>query len=174
MTPLQKQLLPNVGEILARDPEITEGFCTAGAETITKCRDNVPISLRTILLPVDSQTASSFFGGNLNGGLANGGLVQRRQSGQRPFWGQLFVQFYFNGRCTCEKKLALSLKRHLFPHGDRVKMLARGVLDLLFDAAPHLEYVFQLLKLGTKAAFAKAAFDTLRRSPSTLTQHPLL
>ena len=39
----------------------------------------------------------------------------------------------------------------------------QGFLDLFFDAAPHLEYFFQCLELSTKAAFAKAAFDTLRR-----------
>ena len=36
------------------------------------------------------------------------------------------------------------------------------LLDLLFDAAPHLEDFFQFFELSTKAAFAKAAFDTLR------------
>ena len=41
-------------------------------------------------------------------------------------------------------------------------MLAQGLLDLLFDAAPHLEYFFPIFELSTKAAFAKAAFDTLR------------
>ena len=40
-------------------------------------------------------------------------------------------------------------------------MLAKGFLDLFFDAAPHLEYFFQFFELSTKAAFAKAAFDTL-------------
>ena len=34
---------------------------------------------------------------------------------------------YFNGGCTCEKKIAPSLKRHLFSHGDRVKMLAQSL-----------------------------------------------
>ena len=43
-------------------------------------------------------------------------------------------------------------------------MLAQGFLDLFFDAAPHLEYFFQFFDLSTKAAFAKAAFDTLRAS----------
>ena len=61
-----------------------------------------------------------------------------------------------------KNKNSLSLKRHLFPHGDRVKMLAQGFLDLFFDAAPHLEYFIQFFELSTKAAFAKAAFDTLR------------
>ena len=41
-------------------------------------------------------------------------------------------------------------------------MLAQGFLDLFFDAAPLLEYFFQFFELSTKAAFAKAAFDTLR------------
>ena len=36
-------------------------------------------------------------------------------------------------------------------------MLAQGFLDLFCDAAPHLEYSFQLFELCTKAAFAKAA-----------------
>ena len=40
-------------------------------------------------------------------------------------------------------------------------MLAQGFLDLFFDAAHHLEYIFLFLRLSTKAAFAKAAFDTL-------------
>ena len=44
-------------------------------------------------------------------------------------------------------------------------MLAQGCLDLFFDAAPHLGYFFQFFELSTKAAFAKAAFDTLRSSP---------
>ena len=39
-------------------------------------------------------------------------------------------------------------------------MLAPGFLDLFFDAAPYLEYVFQFFELSTKAAFAKVAFDT--------------
>ena len=42
-------------------------------------------------------------------------------------------------------------------------MLAQGFVDLFFDAAPHLEYIFQFFELNTKAAFAKAAFDTLRK-----------
>ena len=42
-------------------------------------------------------------------------------------------------------------------------MLAQGFLDLFFDAAPHLEYFFQFVELSTKAAFAKAAFDTLQK-----------
>ena len=40
------------------------------------------------------------------------------------------------------KRNSLSLKRHLFPRGDKLKMLAQGFLDLLVDAAPHLEYFF--------------------------------
>ena len=62
--------------------------------------------------------------------------------------------------CTCEKKSAPPLKRHLFPHGDRVKILAQGFLDLFVDAAPHLEYFSNFP--STKVAFAEAAFDTLQ------------
>ena len=40
-------------------------------------------------------------------------------------------------------------------------MHTQDFLELLFDAAPHLEYFFQFFELSTKAAFAKAAFDTL-------------
>ena len=61
------------------------------------------------------------------------------------------------------KEIALSLKRHPFPHGDMVKMLAKGFLDLFFDAAPHLDFFFRFFGLGTTAAFPKAAFDTLRK-----------
>ena len=49
----------------------------------------------------------------------------------------------------------------IFLHSDRVKMLAQGFSDLFFDAAPHLEY-FSNFELSTKAAFAKAALDTLQ------------
>ena len=28
-------------------------------------------------------------------------------------------KFIFNGGCTCEEHIALSIKRHLFPHGGR-------------------------------------------------------
>ena len=60
------------------------------------------------------------------------------------------------------KRNPLSLKRHLFLRGDRAKLLAQGFLDFFFDSVPHLEDFFQFSKLSTKAAFAKAAFDTLR------------
>ena len=70
------------------------------------------------------------------------------------------VQFYFRWGLTREKKISLSLKRHLLPHGDRVKMRAPGFLDSLFDAAPHLECFLQCFELSTQAAFAKATFVT--------------
>ena len=35
----------------------------------------------------------------------------------------------------------LSLKRHLFPNGSRVKLTDLRLFDLFFDAASHLEYV---------------------------------
>ena len=48
------------------------------------------------------------------------------------------------------KRNPLSLKRHLFPHGDRVKMQTQGFLDLS-DAPPNLEYLFQFFELSTKS-----------------------
>ena len=47
------------------------------------------------------------------------------------------------------KKSAFVNLRHLFLHGDRVKMLAQGFLDLFFDAAPHLEYFSNFFELST-------------------------
>ena len=38
------------------------------------------------------------------------------------------------------RKNPLPLKRHLFPHGDGVKIQVQGLLDLGFDNSPHLEY----------------------------------
>ena len=73
-----------------------------------------------------------------------------------------FVRFYFRWWVHLRKGNPLSLKQHLFLHGNRVKIQIQGILDLFFDAAPHLEYFFQFFELSTKAAFAKAAFDTLR------------
>ena len=70
----------------------------------------------------------------------------------------LKFDFISDGGRTREEQIALSLKRHLFPHGDREP---KAFLDLFFDAATHLEYFFQFLELSTKAAFAKAAFDTI-------------
>ena len=53
------------------------------------------------------------------------------------------------------KENALSLlEQHLFPRGDRVKMLAHGFLDLFFDAAPRVEYIFQFFELSIKALVA--------------------
>ena len=67
------------------------------------------------------------------------------------------------------KEIALSLKRHLFPPGGRVKIHAQDISNLFFDAAPHLESYFQCFELNTKAAFAKAAL-TLSESQ----EHELL
>ena len=36
------------------------------------------------------------------------------------------------------------------------------LFGFIFDAVPHLEYFSNFFELSTKAAFAKAAFDTLR------------
>ena len=46
--------------------------------------------------------------------------------------------FIFDGGCTREEQIALSLKRHLFLHGDNPRRLG-----FIFDAAPYLEYFFQ-------------------------------
>ena len=49
--------------------------------------------------------------------------------------------FRWGGRLRKENSgFSKLLERHLFPHGDSVKMLAQGSLDLFFDAGPHPEY----------------------------------
>ena len=55
----------------------------------------------------------------------------------------------------------------LFPHGNRVKMLAQGFLDVLLTLLP-ISNIFPIFELSAKAAFAKAAFDTLRMCQFTL------
>ena len=69
----------------------------------------------------------------------------------------MFFNFIFKGVCTCKKKIALSPKRHLFPHGDRVKKWPK-TLGIFFRRGPPSRIIFQLFKLSTKAAL----FDTLR------------
>ena len=49
-----------------------------------------------------------------------------------------------------EEQIALLTKAASIPAR---RQRAQGFLDLLFDAAPHLEYFFQFLELSTKAAF---------------------
>ena len=56
----------------------------------------------------------------------------------------LLFNYILDGGCTCEKNIVLSLKRHLFPHGDRVKMLAQGSPDLFCDAAPPISNTFSI------------------------------
>ena len=60
----------------------------------------------------------------------------------------LFFFCIFDGGCTCEN-IALSLKRHL-----------KAFWICFLTITPHLEYWFLFSVLNTKAAFAKAAFDT--------------
>ena len=60
------------------------------------------------------------------------------------------------------KRNPLSLKRHLFLHGSRVEIPIQGFLDLFFDAEPTIENKIEQKTQNTKAAFAKAAFDTLQ------------
>ena len=70
----------------------------------------------------------------------------------------MFDQFYFHWGAhgaTCEKKIALSLKRHLFPHGNRVKMLAQGFLNLFFDAPPISTFSLKFLSSALKRHLLK-------------------
>ena len=53
----------------------------------------------------------------------------------------LEFDFISDGGCTREEQIAISLNRHLFPHG---RQRAQGFLDLFFDAAPHLEIYFPI------------------------------
>ena len=72
--------------------------------------------------------------------------VKRHLSRRHLSVSNFLFNFVFDGGCTCEKRNPLSLKRHLFPHGARVKMLAQGFLDLFFDAAPHLGDFFPIFR----------------------------
>ena len=76
----------------------------------------------------------------------------------------IFLRFYFRWWVRLRKGNPLSLRRHLFLHGNRVKIQTQGFLDLFFDAVPHLEYFFPFFECSTKAASPKAAFDTLQTS----------
>ena len=68
----------------------------------------------------------------------------QKTTGNRRFWRNRFLPFavsllarsYSRGGLRLRKRNPLSLKRHLFPHGDREKMLTQGFLDLFFDVAP--------------------------------------
>ena len=74
----------------------------------------------------------------------------------RPLNGKF--NFIFDGGRAREEQIALSLKRHLFPHGGRK---TQGFWIYYSTPPPHLEYYFRFFELSTKAAFAKAALDTL-------------
>ena len=78
--------------------------------------------------------------------------VKRHLRGRHLSVLNLKFDFISDGGCIHEEQIALSLKRHLFPHGGREPK----AFGFVFDAAPHLEYFFQFLELSTKAAFAKA------------------
>ena len=71
----------------------------------------------------------------------------------------LKFDFISDGGCTREAQIALSLKRHLFPQGGR----ETKAFCICFSTLPPILNIFSnFLELSTKAAFAKAAFDTLR------------
>ena len=75
--------------------------------------------------------------------------VKRHLSQMPPSCLNCLLNFLFKaggGGVHLRKGNSLSLKRHLFPHGDRVKMLAQGFLDLFFDAAPYLEYFYPIFR----------------------------
>ena len=87
-------------------------------------------------------------------------VSKRRLSRRHLSVSNLKFDFIFNGGHTREeKKGTLTKAASIPPHRQK----AQGILDLFFDAAPHLMILifFQFLELNTKAAFAKAAFDTL-------------
>ena len=46
------------------------------------------------------------------------------------------------GGAPAKRQSALSLKRHLFPHGDRVKMLAPGLFAISSSTLPPISNIF--------------------------------
>ena len=64
------------------------------------------------------------------------------------------------GGAPAKKKSAFT-KAASSPARQKSENVTQGFWDFFFDAAPRLEYVFQLFELSTEASFAKAAFDTL-------------
>ena len=54
----------------------------------------------------------------------------------------LFFQFYFRWWLHLRRRNALSLKRHLFPHGGRVKCRHKDFWIDFLTLPPHLEYYF--------------------------------
>ena len=62
----------------------------------------------------------------------------------------------------CAKSLCAFFLPETFLHGNKVQIQAQGFLDVFFDAPSHLECFPRFVELGIKAAFAEAAFDTLR------------
>ena len=84
--------------------------------------------------------------------------VKRHLRGRHLSVLNLKFDFISDGGCTREEQIALSLKRHLFPHGGREP---KAFWICFSTLPPILNIFFQFLELSTKAAFAKAAFDTL-------------
>ena len=83
--------------------------------------------------------------------------VKRHLRGRHLSALNLKFDFISDGGCTREEQIALSLKRHLFPHGGR-EPKAFWICFSRVHPPSEIKSNFQ----NTKAAFAKAAFDTLR------------
>ena len=73
----------------------------------------------------------------------------------------IFVQLYFRWRVHLRKENC-SHSSGICSHTVTVKMLAPGFFVFIFRRCPPSRMFFQFFELSTKAAFAKAAFDTLQ------------
>ena len=60
------------------------------------------------------------------------------------------------------KKKSAFAKAASIPAWQQSENAGPRLLDLFFDAAPPFLKILPIFELSTKAAFAKAAFDTLR------------
>ena len=84
--------------------------------------------------------------------------VKRHLRGRHLSVLNLKFDFISDGGCTREKQIALSLKRHLFLHGGREP---KAFWICFSRVHPPSEIKSNFKFKNTKAAFAKAAFDTL-------------
>ena len=91
--------------------------------------------------------------------------VKRHLRGRHLSVLNLKFDFISDGGCTCEEQSALSLKRHLFPHGGREP---KAFWTCSSRVRPPSEIKSNYTEF-TKAAFAKAAFrHSLRVYPNSL------
>ena len=84
--------------------------------------------------------------------------VKRHLRGRHLSVLNLKFDFISDGGRTREEQIALSLKRHLFPHGGREP---KAFWICFSRVHPPSEVKSNFKFKNTKAAFAKAAFDTL-------------